>query len=197
MKSNIKYYSDYNKDKSNIDKFEKCYSDINQSINMEKNIENDVNFAPFLMWNDHNTKYFENLTNTIYTDNYNNTYENVAVMKEAYFSLENIDIIQIMIIKNIFYKSKETLKINKIKHESIIQIMHNIWINTCRYLPYNLKDQIKDLNNKVCNYIVPLLLNEYTFYKNYLRDSDVNSQQLLERPNKIVNSRKETLSSIF
>ena len=134
----------------------KCYVDISpplarapttggnfdsKQITKSTDIFDDISFAPFLMWNEHNSKYFENTeikkqtlsgnmainNNHIYDTNNTCDNDNYAeLMKSAYFSLENMDIIQNMIIKNVFYDSKETLRINKIKSESLTQVMNHM-----------------------------------------------------------------------
>lgn len=174
----------------------------------KKNMVNDVSFAPFLMWNDHNTKYFEGLqainsmaindNNTYDVNQFNNDDNNYSdLMKEAYYSLENMDIIQNMIIKEVYYKSGEKLRINKIKSETLIQCMNHMWTNYCRFLPYNYKEQIRSLNHQVANYLVPLLLKESVFYFNYLRDANRSNLTPLERPIMIVKDRKQQLPSFY
>jgi len=193
----------------------KCYADFTQSTKtyqkLEKsksNIMDVVSFAPFLMWNEHDSKYFENVginnkiamnDNTIYDTSKSCTDSNnyTDLMTEAFFSVENMDIIQNMLIKNVFYKSNESLRINKIKQETLIQVMNSIWTNHCRFLPYNHKEQIRELDNKVSDYLVPLLLNEEKFYLNYLRDSNRTNLPQLERPIMIVKERKQQLPSYY
>ena len=60
--------------------------------------------------------------------------------------------------------------------------MNHIWTNLCRFLPYDLKEQINELDNDVAEYIAPLLLKESQFYFNYLRDSDRTNLPQLDRP---------------
>lgn len=195
-------------------KSDKCYMQFDtlkqssSTSTKSNNILDDVSFAPFLMWNEHDSKYFEKAginnkliinDNTLYdvsktcadTNNYTD------LMAEAYFSAENMDIIQNQIIKNVFYTSNESLRINKIKQETLIQVMNSMWTNYCRFLPYNYKEQIAELNKKVSDYIVPLLINENQFYKNYLRDSNRSSLPQLERPIMIVKERKQQLPSYY
>lgn len=199
----------------NIDRInkKKCYADFEQAINVHPKLKDNnmldvVSFAPFLMWNEHDSKYFENVgtinklamnDNKVYdiqkTCNDDDNY--VDLMKEAYFSLENMDIIQNMIIKEVFLRSNETLRINKIKSETLIQVMNNIWTNFCRFLPYDYREQIRELDKKVMEYLVPLLLKESEFYKNYLRDSDRTNLPQLERPIMITKGRKQQMPSFY
>jgi hypothetical protein len=166
-----------------------------------------VSFAPFLMWNEHDSKYFENVgtINTLALND-NNVYDPIGpisnptyadLMRDTFFSAENMDIIQNMIIKDVYIKSGETLRINKIKSESLLQCMNHMWTNFCRFLPYDFKEQIADINRKVTDYLVPLLLKESEFYFNYLRDSNRTELPQLERPIMIVKGRKQQLPSFY
>jgi hypothetical protein len=192
-----------------------CYADfsslnINPKLdqNKESNMLNVVSFAPFLMWNNHDNNYFKNVgkinnmainENNIYeTPKSCNNDDNYAdLMKEAFFSLENMDIIQNRIIISVYLKSNKTLRVNKIKNETLIQVMNHIWTNFCRFLPYDLKEQIDELDNKVTEYIAPLLLKESQFYFNYLRDSDRTNLPQLDRPIMINKDRKQQLPSFY
>jgi hypothetical protein len=192
-----------------------CYADFS-SFNMnpkldqnkESNVLNVVSFAPFLMWNNHDNNYFQNVgkinnmainENNIYETpkSCNNDDNYVDLMKEAFFSLENMDIIQNRIIISVYLKSNKTLRVNKIKNETLIQVMNSIWTNFCRFLPYDLKEQIDELDNRVVEYIVPLLLKESQFYFNYLRDSDRTNLPQLDRPIMINKDRKQQLPSFY
>jgi hypothetical protein len=168
-----------------------------------QNILNSFNFAPFLMWNEHKNNYFKNLNIINKMDINNNIIDNNIsnncsdLLKDNFFSVENMNIIQNKIIMSIFYKSNETLRINKIKNETLIQVMNSIWLKYCQFLPYDLKKQIINLNNKVIEFIVPLLLKESKFYFNYLKDSDRTNLPILDRPIKITNDRKQTLPAFY
>ena len=61
----------------------------------------------------------------------------------------------------------------------------------------DLKGQIEDLDDKVVEYLVPILLKEAKFYFNYLRDSDRTNLPLFERPVMITNGRKQQLPSYY
>lgn len=219
--SNSQHISNSNPSYNNIGfdaiTYAKSYADYKQSTstNPKLNLSSSntdtldvVSFAPFLMWNEHDSKYFENVgaINTMAISD-NNIYDtrqsctnddNYAdLMKEAYFSLENSDIIQNMIIRDVWTKSNQTLRINKINHQTLIQVQNQIWTNNCRFLPYDLKEQIIDLNKKVVNYVVPLLLKESQFYFNYLRDSNVQTRTPLPPPIMITKGRKQQLPSYY
>lgn len=195
-----------------------CHSDyatsslVHPKLNLESkktDVLDTVSFAPFLMWNVHDSKYFENVgninniainDNTVYDTSKsctNDTNNYAELMQEAFFSAENMDIIQNTLIKTVFYRSGEKLRINKIKQETLIQCMNHMWTNFCRFLPYDLKEQIDELDDKVIEYLTPLLLKEYQFYTNYLRDSDRTNLPQLERPVMISKGRKQQMPSFY
>lgn len=161
---------------------------------MEKYL-NIFNYAPFLMWNDNEDLSKDKLkilnkmeiNNNIVKKNKN---DNIELMKDVFFSLDNIDIIQYRLIIGVYYKSNQKLRIKKIKNESIIQVMNYIWNNFCNFLPYNYKEQIDKLDDKVVEYIIPLLLKESEFYFKYLSDLDRTNRKLLDRPKMIYNNKK-------
>lgn len=195
----------------------KCFADFKQStsIHPKLNILDNkvdtldvVSFAPFLMWNEHDSKYFENIgainkiaidDNGIYDTSKSCTSDDnyADLLNEAFFSAENMEIIQNMLIRDVFYKSNKTLRINKIKSETLIQVMNHMWTNFCRFLPYDLKEQIRDLDKKVVEYLLPLLLKESQFYFNYLRDSDRTNLPLIDRPIIVTKDRKQQLPSFY
>ena len=139
-------------------------------------------FAPFLLWNDTNNKIFTNnkkiSTNNI---NYSDKYENrIDLMNEAYFSEYNIDYIQKAIIIKVYNDSGKQIVLKPQKYELLIQLMNSFWVNNCKYLPYNYKEQIEELNNLVINYATESLIKEAYFHLNYLKDRK--NRELLETP---------------
>lgn len=153
----------------------KCYASIQEYSKYTTTFLNNFYFAPFLLWNDHNDKYFEKMKKHNIMDNDDDAIENLKI---TFFSLENMDIIQYNIIKHVYFGSNETLRIKKIKNESLIQVMNYIWYNFCDFIPKELKQQLIQLNKYTINYIVPLLLKESEFYFNYLKDSNRTQRQI-------------------
>lgn len=194
-----------------------CYADFYQSTSIHpklntsapnNNLLDVVSFAPFLMWNKHDSNYFEKvgtinkLANECDGQNLikecNTICKNYTkLMTESFFSSVNMDIIQTKIIRQVFELSNHSLKINKIKNEVLLQVMNHMWTNFCRFLPYNFKEQIRELDNKVVEYVVPMLIKEGEFYKNYLRDSDRTNRPLIPPPITINNGRKQQLPSFY
>jgi predicted transcriptional regulator len=90
-----------------------------------------------------------------------------------------------------WYK-RETRKIS-IKQNGII-------VETIELIDSVLEDidnEKKEVTDKVIEYLAPLLLKEYQFYTNYLRDSDRSKLPPLERPVMITKGRKQQLPSFY
>ena len=58
--------------------------------------------------------------------------------------------------------------------------MNSFWINKCKYLPYNYKEQIEELNNLIIQYSSEELIKEAYFHLNYLKDRD--NRDLMNTP---------------
>jgi len=109
--------------------------------------------------------------NTNHSNSNNDNY--AQLLTEAFYSIENMEILHTLIIKDVFLKSNEEVKINKIKDTTLKQIMDIIWTNQCKFLPYNLKEQIEELDDAVVNYCVTELLKQAEFYFKYLNFLEV------------------------
>jgi len=190
----------------------KNYSSYNSSINNSVDNMATVSFAPFLMWNNHENKYFENMgdinkiainsnnlkqnicnENNITSESLNDNEDYNDLLRNTFFCEDNIEYIQKMIIIRVYEDSNKQYRIRPQKNHNIIQIMNGIYETYCRHLPYNIKEQINELNIKVIEYSSKILLEETKVYYNYLRDIEPNKLNLLDRPE--YNSSKRSLPS--
>jgi len=179
-KKNLDYYNvykDFNETRSNTDLIYK------------------LDKAPFLFWNEHKQKYFQRYNNDKQCAEPScQDADNVELVKEAFFLRENIEIVQNMIIKNVAKKSNYLIP--KQKDEDIILLMNGIYHDYARNLPYNLKEQIQELDERTVNFITPWLINEVEAYQKYLIDSNAPLRPP-ELPINITKPRKESLPSVF
>ena len=119
---------------------------------------------------------------------------NVELIKEAFFLRENIEIIQNTIIKNIAKQTKYL--ISRQKDDDIILLMNGIYHDYARNLPYNLREQVQELNDRVVNFIIPWLINEIETYQRYLIDANTPLRPP-ELPVMVMRQRKESLPSVY
>ena len=179
------------KNKNNYSKidFNKLLNDNNLSTIKNNNYYKfnniniiDDNTTPFLLWMDNNQKPIKInniINNNLINDNISKN-DNIELMKKAFYSNENIDYLQKSIIIKVYNDTNKNIILKKQKYEIIIQIMNSFWINKCKYLPYNYREQIEELNNLIIQYSSEELIKEAYFYLNYLKDKD--NRDLINTP---------------
>jgi len=126
----------------------------------------DLQKNPFLLFNDHKENYFNQFKNTVSSIQFDDEY--YEVLKEAFFSSQNINNIQRLIIKNVYEKTKYNIVSQKEEH--ILQIMQGIYNDHAQNLPYNFKEQIEELNSKVVTFTLPYIIKQINSLYNYRRD---------------------------
>ena len=74
--------------------------------------------------------------------------------------------------------------------------MNGIYHDYARHLPYDLKEQVQELNDRTVNFITPYLISEIESYQRYLIDA---STPLMppELPTNVAKLRKESLPPSF
>lgn len=120
-----------------------------------------------------------NNTNTPYEhDEYDNTSYKEAllgdkmdtVLSTAFFSKENIEIIQNGIRVGVYNKSGGKYIINKQDVTNIKIIMRGIFLDHARYVPNQITEEIKYLNKVVLDECVHKIFSEVIAYLKYKKD---------------------------
>jgi|UniRef100_A0A6C0EE42 hypothetical protein len=109
-----------------------------------------------------------------------------------FFSEENMELINKQLILAVFKYSNKQFLIPKQSHDSLIIIMRYVFIEYARHLPYDIMNQIKELNCKVINEIFPNIITNITQKIDYLQELDC-PRKLLDLP-KNVNKTKNLKS---
>ena len=92
-------------------------------------------------------------------------------LNRAFFSPENMKILQNAIRKEVYDRSKEKKWVIDEQSVDELQIvMRAIYFQYGKNLENNIPGQIKDLNDLVVEYIVPKILSEVSMYFYYLED---------------------------
>ena len=89
-------------------------------------------------------------------------------VSNMFFSKENIDILQNGIRYSVFKKSNDV-----IDNQSLVElqiIMRSMYFQYSRNLPNDIVPQVKELNTKVLEFIVPRIVVELTQYASYTND---------------------------
>lgn len=91
-------------------------------------------------------------------------------VSEVFFSRQNIDYLHDAIRYLVFEKSCKKHVIGKQSETDLLIIMRSVYLQYAEFKPYNIKEQIRDLNTIVLNYCVPKILEEIRLYLYYRKD---------------------------
>jgi hypothetical protein len=92
------------------------------------------------------------------------------VLNEAFFSKENIRIIQNGIKVGVYERSHQRFVIGDQDEDNLKIIMRSIYLQNARNLPTSIRHQISELNNKVLEYCVHNVYGEAVSYMKYKHD---------------------------
>ena len=90
-------------------------------------------------------------------------------LEEYFFSDENISLINKQIILSVFNKTKGQFKISEQSSQSLIIVMRYVFLEHAKHLPYNIKQQIRELNCRVVGEILPNIITNITQRIEYLK----------------------------
>ena len=110
--------------------------------------------------------------------NTNTNYQNVLTgnfersrLSDAFFSQQNIQIIQNSLRKGVHDKSGGTILIDNQPQDSIVSIMRSMYLQHSKNLETNIPGQIQELNNYVLNYAINNVYSEAVAYIKYRQDA--------------------------
>lgn len=102
-------------------------------------------------------------------------------LEELFFSDENISLINKQLIILVYKKTKGQIKISEQSKESLVIVMRYIYLEYARHLPYNITEQIKELNCQVVGEILPKIITEATQRITYLEEIN-NPRKIIPLP---------------
>jgi hypothetical protein len=92
------------------------------------------------------------------------------MLSDAYFSKENIQIVQNGLRAGVYAMSGNKFVIAPQNVDTLKIIMRSIYLQYTEHLPYDIRGQIERLNKLVLDYAVPTVYNETTGYVKYMED---------------------------
>jgi len=95
-----------------------------------------------------------------------------SILSQTYFSKENLHLLQRVIIQNVYDISKGKYKIGKQNSQELLIIMRSIYLKYSKNLDYNIKEQIKVLNDKVIKNCVDIILTNIKQQQEYVSQID-------------------------
>jgi hypothetical protein len=115
---------------------------------------------------------------------------------KIFFSERNIKRLQRQIKDEIFERSKKRYKLEEDQEiADVLVAMRGIYQLHGKFLPNNLVHQVKDLNKKTVNFIVPDMLTQIKQYYGYLKDIN-EPLKPIDRPMNVSSAGRRTLPSI-
>ena len=107
---------------------------------------------------------------TDYRDALTGTWEHNA-LETAFFSAENMQIIQNAIKAEVYKLSKNRYILPNQNVQQLKVIMRGMYLQYAEHYPDNIRGQIERLNKVVLDYAIPGVYNEAVSYEKYCRDA--------------------------
>lgn len=129
--------------------------------------------APFLYLADHPDQNYERITDAMrkgYDEMNKLDVDPSFIIKDSFLSARNIDIIQRWLIRDVLAKTGIEIPYQKMEH--IMELANATYETYGQNLPFNLKDQIYELDLKVIQHLSPIVIAELYARTRYLRDID-------------------------
>jgi len=95
---------------------------------------------------------------------------NVGDLEKTFFSKENIDLINKQLILSVYNSTNKQFLICTQKEADLLIVMRYVFIEYSRNLPYDINNQIKNLNYQVVNEILPTVISNIDQKIGYLKD---------------------------
>ena len=114
------------------------------------------------------------------------------LLNETFFSIANINIIQNCIRHTVWINSNKQFIISPQSETQLEIIMRSIYLQYSKNIPYNIKEQIEELNNLVIDASVPSIMSNIKQYIGYKKDL-ISGPTFMERPKNVSSSGSKTL----
>lgn len=112
---------------------------------------------------------FANRESTSNKSNFFDTYKDITskqdfdpdyheVIKSVFFSRENLDIVQSMVRKKVYERSNHT--ISRQNDDHLLNIAMDVYSTYCKNLPYNIKEQVMEMNDIIVKHVTPYILKQ-------------------------------------
>ena len=116
-------------------------------------------------------------------------------LSKVYFSEDNIDLIQDELKQAVYNKTDNKYVIDRQSDTELIIVMRSIFLQNSNNLPYDIKNQIIQLNKLVLDYCIPNVVSGILSYNGYLRDI-ANPIMPMENPQNVSSAGTKTLKSV-
>lgn len=149
----------------------------------------DIMKTPFLLFQSHKNDYY-NMSQISLTG-----IQVETAISKAFFSPQNVDMIQRKIIAEVFRRTNGQYLIEKQDEKDVNVVMRSMYIQHARHVPNDIPGQIRELNNLVVDDVVPGIISEANAYYGYLERAFV-QRKIMDRPEYVSISGTKTLPSV-
>lgn len=118
-----------------------------------------------------------------------------SALNQAFFSKENIQLLQDMVRYNVWLKSGKKFVIGAQSTIELEIIARAIFLQNARNLPFKIKEQVEELNWMVVHEVIPRIISEIEQYNSYLERVE-NLYIPIDHPKNINNKGTRLLRSV-
>lgn len=161
--------------------------DLKDFNNKKIDIENNS----FLLLSSHRKNYFNEFSDKISSDNQD--YQGY-ILSDLFFCEANIEIVQRQIVLAVYKDTNKKYVIPFQNHNSIVTVMKYMFNEYAKQLPYDITNQIKDLNSYVVNELYPMIIKNIKRRDQYLQDIS-NPPPINDLPINVNSAGNKTLPS--
>ena len=147
---------------------------------------------PFLFLSSHRKDYFNQMKNEM--NEQSEGYQGY-ILEKVFFLDENVQLIQRQIIMSVYKSSNKKYLIREQNKEDINIVMKYIFNEYAQHLPFKIKEQVTELNNKVSSILTKEIIDNLESHQKYITDSTT-QPTLLDRPQNVTSAGNRTLPSV-
>lgn len=91
-------------------------------------------------------------------------------VSSLFFSRKNVDVLQDGIRYGVYKATNGTYVISRQSDTELQIIMREVYMQHGKFIPYNVIDQVRDLNAHVLDFCIPRIVQEINMYQKYKHD---------------------------
>lgn len=110
-------------------------------------------------------------------------------LEEFFFSDENMNIINKQLVLSVYNKTNGKYRISYQSKESLVIVMRYVFLEYAKHLPYDIANQIRELNCKVVSEILPNIITNVSQKIGYLNEIN-KPRELLPLPMNVNKNNK-------
>ena len=169
--------------------YTKLENDISGTVR-KKLTFNDIASSSFLLLQEHPSNY-KDMVETVMRG-----VQASDPLSKKFFSNENIQMVQKMIIKAIYVKSGGKFQIQEQDENDLLVVMRGVFFNEAKFLPNRILEQVIELDRKVVEQTVPGIMSNIKQQFSYIKDI-TKPRDLLDLPVNVSVKGTKTLPSII